>query len=106
VLTNGYSFSATSLLSANLQSVNRGTFIGQETGGGYNQCTAGRIPFLNLPNTGLKLRLPLKVIQITEKRKLYGKGVFPKYEVKESFEEVLKGKDLVMDEAMRKIINR
>ncbi|MCY7290856.1 MAG: S41 family peptidase, partial [Ferruginibacter sp.] len=40
VLINGYSFSATSLLSANLQSVKRGYFIGEETGGGFNQCTA------------------------------------------------------------------
>jgi C-terminal processing protease CtpA/Prc len=44
VLINGYSFSATSLLSANLQQVNRGVFVGEETGGGYNKCTAGKTP--------------------------------------------------------------
>lgn len=93
LLINGYSFSATSLLSANLQEVNRGTFVGEETGGGYNQCTAGRIPYLNLPNTGLKLRLPLKVIQITDKRNLYGRGVFPHYEIMEEFENVLNNTD-------------
>lgn len=99
VLTNGFSFSATSLLSANLQSVKRGTFIGVETGGGYNQCTAGRIPFVNLPNTGLKLRLPLKTIDIVDKRKLYGRGVFPDVEVTDSIEDVLANKDGVMEKA-------
>ncbi len=104
VLINGYSFSATSLLSANLQEVKRGIFVGQESGGGYNQCTAGSIPFLNLPNTGLKLRLPLKVIQITNKRELYGRGVFPEYEVKESFEDVLVKRDVMIEKAKSLII--
>ncbi len=99
VLTNGYSFSATSLLSANLQAVNRGTFLGVESGGGYNQCTAGRIPYLNLPNTGLKLRLPLKVIQLNQKRELYGRGVLPDVEIVETFEDVLGEKDVVMVKA-------
>lgn len=99
VLINGYSFSATSLLSANLQSVKRGTFIGEETGGGYNQCTAGRIPYLNLPNTGLKLRLPLRVIQLNQKRDLYGRGIFPDVEVKENFKDVLNNKDALMEKA-------
>ena len=99
VLINGYSFSATSLLSANLQSVKRGIFIGEETGGGYNQCSAGSIPFVNLPNTGLKLRLPLKVIDIVKKRDWYGRGVFPDIQVKEHFEDVIKKKDVAMAEA-------
>lgn len=103
VLINGYSFSATSLLSANLQSVNRGYFIGEETGGGYNQCTAGSIPFINLPNTGLKLRLPLKEIKITQPKALIGRGVFPILEVKPTVEDVVKGKDVVMDHAKDKV---
>ena len=103
VLINGYSFSATSLLSANLQSVNRGYFIGEETGGGFNQCTAGSIPIINLPNTGLKLRLPLKEIRITKPKELIGRGVFPDLEVKTTISDVLKGKDVVMDKAIEKI---
>jgi C-terminal processing protease CtpA/Prc len=99
VLINGYSFSAASLFAANLQEVKRGFFIGEETGGGYNQCTAGTIPYINLPNTGLKLRLPLRVLQITDKRKIYGRGVFPKYEVKENFDDVLTKRDKYLEKA-------
>ncbi|WP_169303288.1 S41 family peptidase [Pedobacter cryophilus] len=102
VLINGYSFSATSLLSSNLKKVNRGIFIGEETGGGFNQCTAGSIPLLSLPNTGLKLRLPLKVIQIAEPIDLKGRGVFPDIEVKTTLEDILKGKDVVMEKAIDK----
>lgn len=103
VLINGYSFSATSLISANLQSVNRGYFIGEETGGGFNQCSAGSIPYINLPNTGLKLRLPLKEIKITKPRDIVGRGVFPNLEVIPTLNDVIKGKDVVMDKAMEKL---
>ncbi|MBK0381429.1 S41 family peptidase [Pedobacter sp. SD-b] len=104
VITNGYSFSATSLLAANLQEVNRGTFVGEETGGGYNQCTAGSIPYVKLPHTGLKLRLPLRVIQITDKRNLYGRGVFPKYEVHVNFNDALNKRDVMMEKAKSLLI--
>lgn len=103
VLTNGFSFSATSLLSANLQQVNRGTFIGEETGGGYNKCTAGSIPFLVLPETNLKLRLPLKVIQTSNQRSLEGRGVFPEYEIKENFNTVLNKQDTILQKAIELI---
>nr|MBC7612421.1 S41 family peptidase [Pseudopedobacter sp.] len=99
VLINGYSFSATSLLSANLQQLNRGTFIGEETGGGYNKCTAGSIPFLVLPETKLKLRLPLKVIQTVKKRPLEGRGVFPEYPIEENFIDVLNKRDRYLEKA-------
>ncbi len=104
VLTNGLSFSATSLLSANLQQVNRGIFIGDETGGGYNKCTAGTIPYLLLPETNLKLRLPLKVIQTTNQRALLGRGVFPEYEVKETINDAVNKSDKVYEKA-KSIIN-
>lgn len=105
VLINGHSFSATSLLSANLQSVNRGVFIGEETGGGYNKCTAGNIPYIILPESGLKLRLPLKVIPIVNQRLLEGRGVFPNYEVAESLNELIENKDAILNKAKELIIS-
>ncbi|MBD3748418.1 MAG: S41 family peptidase [Sphingobacteriales bacterium] len=99
VLINGYSFSATSLLAANLQEAKRGIFIGEETGGGYNQCTAGSIPYLSLPHTALKLRLPLKVIRPVHQRALYGRGVFPKYPIKTTLTDLLQKKDVALQQA-------
>lgn len=103
VLINGLSFSATSLLAANLQSVNRGYFIGEETGGGYNQCTGGTIPYITLPNTGLKLRLPLVAVKIVKTRALVGRGVFPDLEIKQTIDDILNGNDVVMEKAKNKI---
>ncbi|MFC5283633.1 S41 family peptidase [Pedobacter alpinus] len=104
-IINGHSFSATSLLSANLQSVNRGTFIGEETGGGYNKCTAGNIPYIILPESHLRLRLPLKVIPIVKQRVLEGRGVFPDVEVKMSSKDVLVKEDVILEQAKNMISN-
>ncbi len=105
VLVNGFSFSATSLLAANLQGLKRGTFIGEETGGAYNQCSAGTLPLLTLPNSHLKLRLPLKIIGPVIKRPMQGRGVFPQVVVKTTLNDVFAGKDPVMEKA-KEIINK
>lgn len=106
VLINGLSYSATSLLVANLQGVKRGIFIGEETGGAYNQCTAGTIPYVNLPNTKLKLRLPLKVIKPNTSQNIVGRGVFPHYEVINTFADELNGKDNQLEKALQLIKTR
>lgn len=103
ILINGHSFSATSLLSANLQAVERGIFIGEESGGGFNKCTAGSVPILNLPHTKIKLRVPLKVIRPYAYRKLQGRGIFPDYEVKNTFSDYLEGKDPEIEKAKQLI---
>ncbi len=99
VLINGFSFSATTLLSANLQGLKRGVFIGEETGGGYNQCSAGTLPLLTLPNSHVKLRLPLKKISPLNKRNLQGRGVFPQVVVETTATDLLSNNDPVMGKA-------
>jgi hypothetical protein len=44
------------------------------------------------------------VIQTTNQRSLEGRGVFPKYEVLETIENILAKKDVVMEKA-KKLIN-
>ena len=53
VLINGGSFSASCILSSNLQGSKRAVFVGEETGGTYNGTVAGRMPLLELPNSKL-----------------------------------------------------
>lgn len=77
VLINEFSFSASSLLSANLKAINRATFVGTETGGGANQCTAGRIPVVTLKNSKLGLRFGLNRMAPVYQQKEMGRGVFP-----------------------------
>ncbi|WP_304065360.1 S41 family peptidase [Pedobacter glucosidilyticus] len=106
VLINGLSYSATSLLAANLQGVKRGFFIGEETGGAYNKCTAGIIPYVNLPNTKVKLRLPLKVMKPNTSQSIVGRGVFPHHEVHSNLLDELEGKDKQLEKALQLIKSR
>ena len=103
VLINGYSFSASSLLAANLHGINRAVFIGEETGGGYNKCTAGIIPLLTLPETRVKLRLPLIKIAPAKTRDLEGRGVLPDYPVTPTLSHIVNNKDTELDFTLKLI---
>lgn len=103
VLINGYSFSASTLLAANLHGIKRGIFIGEETGGGYNKCTAGIIPLVTLPESRVKLRLPLIKIAPAITRETEGRGVFPDYPVKPVLDDLLNEKDPELDFTLKLI---
>lgn len=103
VLINGYSFSAAALLAANLQGVKRATFVGQETGGGYNACVAGRIPMIDLPNSKLKLRMGLYQISPNTHTEKIGRGVFPDIEITNTIEDIVAGKDNELDWVLKEI---
>ena len=103
VLINGYSFSASALLSANLKQINRATFVGQETGGGFNGCVAGSIPVLNFPNSKLKLRMGLYPVIPNAHTKTIGRGIFPDQEIITTIEDVVGGKDKELEWVMNNI---
>jgi len=93
VLINGYTFSAASLLSANLKGINRATFIGIETGGGFNQCVAGSLPVITLKNSKLLLRFGLYRMAPNAKTEIIGHGIFPDIELSSSIKDRLNGID-------------
>ena len=106
VLINGYSFSASALLSANLKQIKRATFVGQETGGAYNGCVAGNIPTLNLPNSKLMLRMGLYPVLPNAHTEIIGRGVFPDKEITTTIEDIVAGKDKELEWAMNDIKNK
>ena len=93
VLINEFSFSASSLLSANLKGIKRATFVGTETGGGANQCTAGRMPIVTLKNSKLDLRFGLNKMAPIYQQDLYGRGVFPDVEVQSTLKDRISNYD-------------
>ena len=97
VLINGYSFSASTLLSANLKGINRATFVGEESGGGFNQCVAGRLPVIELKNSKLLLRFGLFQMTPNTKTDIYGRGVFPDIAISSTVEDKIKGFDRELD---------
>ncbi len=81
ILTNGGSFSASSITAANLQFWKRAVIIGRETGGGRNGCTAWTIPYLTLPQSHLRIRFPLfkALTAVTDPNE--GHGVIPDHPI-------------------------
>ncbi|MFK7033221.1 S41 family peptidase [Flavobacterium oreochromis] len=77
VLIDGGSFSASSVLSANLQNIKRGIFVGEETGGAFNSTVAGTLPVLTLPYSKLKFRVGMMEIGVIKKSPIKGRGVMP-----------------------------
>lgn len=93
VLINGGSFSASCIISSNLQGTGRAIFVGEETGGTYNGTVAGRMPVLELPNSKLQFRLGLMDIRPTSQTAQEGRGILPNVEIIPTAEQLLKGED-------------
>jgi len=58
LLVDGGSYSATTEFVALIRRHNRGVVVGEESGGGFHGCTAGRTYSAKLPNTGIKVYVP------------------------------------------------
>lgn len=103
VLTNGWSFSASSLMSAYVQAkCHRATVIGEETGGGARSNNGMQIPRFVLPASHLRLRIP----QYNLDYRLgpdQGKGVVPDVPVRYTPADVLADRDLEMETALKLI---
>jgi hypothetical protein len=75
VLINGNSFSASSILSAQLKATNRATFVGQETGGAFNGTVAGVSKGYELPNSKVVMHLGMMQVETFYKVEPDGFGV-------------------------------
>ena len=96
VLTNGLTFSASTLFCNSVKGQNNVTLVGEETGGGWYGNSGILIPEIVLPNTKLKLRLPLfRLIQYDHISKK-GTGVAPDIFVGPSIPDIVNGVDRKM----------
>ncbi len=76
-----------------MKGINRATFIGTETGGGFNQCVAGSLPVITLKNSKLLLRFGLYTMAPNAKTEIIGHGIFPDIELSSSVKDKLNGID-------------
>ncbi len=103
VLTNGQTFSASSLFCNAIKGQQGITLIGEETGGGWHGNSGIMIPDITLPNTKLRVRLPLfKLVQYNHIPKT-GTGVIPDVYVPTSYDALLKSMDKKMEVVMEMI---
>ncbi|MDD3005250.1 S41 family peptidase [Flavobacterium sp.] len=93
VLINGGSFSASCILSSNLQGSKRATFVGEETGGTFNGTVAGRMPLIKLPESNLHIRVGLMLIAPHHKTATEGRGIFPDVAILPTLEDKLNNID-------------
>ena len=97
LLVNGGSFSASCVLAAYLKESKRATIIGTETGGTNEGCNAGITTYYTLPNSKLKVRVPVFRIVHDINPSFTGHGVLPDHVINYSFDDVLRRKDLEME---------
>lgn len=104
VLINGASFSVTTEFAAVAHYLNRATFIGEETGGGYYGNNSGSFVIVTLPNSRLNVGIPMLAYYTAVKDYPYtNRGIIPDHEVRPGIRDLLDGKDPVLDFALQLI---
>jgi len=92
VLISPTTYSGASELSNMLYTNRLGTFIGQETGGGYYGNTSGYGQELKLPHSQITIDIPaLQFLMNVDDSIPFGRGVIPHHKVIPSFEEYVDG---------------
>lgn len=106
ILTGGNSFSATTLFTQTVKPQDNVTVVGEETGGCAYGNSAWLIPDLELPNTGIRVRLPLFRLVIDKNIPKDGRGVLPEVVSLPTTEAIRRGADYKMDKVMELIRTR
>ncbi len=106
VLTNGRTFSASSLFSNAVKGQPGVLLVGEETGGGWHGNNGILIPDITLPNTHLRVRLPLfRLVQYNHVPK-DGRGVQPDIYIGTNYNALLNNVDYKMKVVMEMIRER
>lgn len=93
VVINGGTFSAAATLASNLKGINRGTFVGEETGGAANGTVAGKMALIKLPESRLFFNFGLAHIQPHYRSGPPGRGVMPDVEIRPNLQDRINGVD-------------
>lgn len=103
VLTGGPTFSASAIVCNVLKGQKDITLLGEETGGGWYGNNGIMIPDIILPNTRVRVRLPLFRLVQYNHIAIKGTGVMPDILVPTSYDALLKGYDKKMEETKKLI---
>ena len=104
VLINGFTMSSSADVAAILSHNKKATFIGQETGGGYQGNTSGMMPTAKVEPFGFTITVPLqKYVNYVDTTKNFGRGTIPNYHVHITINDILKGIDKEFETAINLI---
>ncbi len=101
ILTDGLCFSTTGHLAALLKVNKVGTIVGDETGGTYTCNDSGR--WFELKNSKLKLRMAQQTFKVAAETLPRDKGVLPDFPVNAYSQDVVTGKDVVLEYTLNMI---
>ena len=97
IITSGPTFSASTIFCNAVKDQSHVKLVGEETGGGWNGNSGIMIPTFTLPNTHIKIRMPLfKIVQVNHGQPK-GTGIIPDVLVPPSYDALIKGYDKKME---------
>ncbi|WP_234736152.1 S41 family peptidase [Tellurirhabdus bombi] len=103
-LMNGASYSATTSVLVKTLDAQMGTYIGEACGGAFWGDFAGQFQTVILPNSNIRVRVPLKkLLHDVSPKNANGFTVEPDFPVERTVEDLLKGRDYVMHKALNLI---
>ncbi|NTV80257.1 MAG: hypothetical protein HGA24_02380, partial [Candidatus Aminicenantes bacterium] len=100
ILIDGGSFSATGETTSAFHFYKKAVFFGEECGSGYYGNTSGFMVMATLPGTGLRVRVPLVLYTMAVDGYPKDRGIVPDFPVTPGIEDLLAGRDPVMDRAL------
>lgn len=103
IVQGGYTFSASTMFISNIKGQSNVTLVGEETGGGYYGNTAMHLPTIVLPNSKLRVILPMYRL-VMDKNRPKGRGIMPDVFVQPSSVAIKKAIDLKMSTVRNMII--
>ncbi|MCX6569042.1 MAG: S41 family peptidase [Candidatus Aminicenantes bacterium] len=101
ILIDGLSFSATGETTSLFHYYKKAVFFGEECGAGYYGNTSGFIVMATLPNTRIQVRIPLVLYTMAVDNYPKDRGIVPDVPVSPTIEDLLAGRDPVMERARR-----
>jgi C-terminal processing protease CtpA/Prc len=101
ILVDGLSFSTTGESTSLFHYHKKALFLGEECGAGYYGNTSGATASVTLPRTGLQVRIPLTLYTLAVEGYPKDRGIVPDVAVAPSIEDLLAGRDVVMDKALQ-----
>lgn len=106
ILTSGKTFSGGAEFASLIKMIDRGIFVGEETGGAYEGNVSGYSEYVKLPKTNIKVKIPTVHFQFNVQPKLKGRGIIPDYEVPQTWKDYLHGKNTKKDFVIDSITNK
>ncbi len=97
VLINGASFSASGECTSLMHFHKKAVFVGEECGAGYYGNTSGFMFMLMLPNSGIRVRIPMLRYSMAVSGYPPDRGIIPDYPFSPTIQDLLSSKDAEMD---------